>query len=147
MNDDEFKKKLFGIIFFVANRLEVLSNRRLAGSGLTVKQWMLLIIAEKSSDSKVKISDAARELGTSHQNIKQMASSLEQKGFIKITRNPDDRRALILAVTEKSKKYWEERHMNDNAFIETLMGNFDSNEIETFTGYLFRLYAAMGEKS
>lgn len=53
------------------------------------------------------ISVVAQVLGMTHQNVKQIASVLERKGFIEITVDPADRRARRLQLTPHHHRFWE----------------------------------------
>lgn len=146
MKEQDKRTLLFGALFFTANRLEVISDRYLKSSGITIKQWMLMAAVDKTGGGTLRISDAARMLQTSHQNIKQMALTMRKNGFIEITADAGDRRVQNLVLTDKCRDFWKHRHRRDEKFIAGLLDCFSDEEAGRFTEYLFCLYKSM-EKS
>ena len=67
---------------------------------LTTQQAALMTIVDALGQPSMK--QAAAALGTTHQNIKQLASSLARKGFIRFLDDPTDARVRRLATTAKS---------------------------------------------
>lgn len=45
-------------------------------------------------------------MGTSHQNVKQLANKLKERGFLDIERDKEDCRAIRLKIKEKSYYFW-----------------------------------------
>ena len=79
MSDRQY---LFGAIFIVANRVDTMLEREFKRFGITTKQWFLSIIIENLFDKPPTIKEVAKEMGSSHQNVKQVALKLEQKGLL-----------------------------------------------------------------
>lgn len=135
------RSEAFGLLFFTANRLEVLIDRLLAEDGLTARQWMLMAVVSRSSGKTVSIGTAASMLSTSHQNIKQMAVLLSRKGFLNMERPPEDARKLCLSMTEKSETYWREREGRDQELLNALFVGFSPEDLKDFSGWMGRLYS------
>ncbi len=57
-------------------------------------------------------------MGTSHQNTKQIAIKLEEKGFLVMEKDTKDKRILRLTPTNKIQKYIKLRENKDHFFIE-----------------------------
>src|SRR6185369_16812848 len=79
----------FRLVLVLAQELRTLMDQRLAPSGLTTQQAALLTVIEILGQPAM--TEAARALATTHQNVKQLATALERKGFLKMV--PDDRDA------------------------------------------------------
>lgn len=69
---------LFGTIFILANRMDTLLQREFEKFDITTKQWFLSIIIDNLFDNPSTIKEAAKEMGGSHQNVKQVALKLEE---------------------------------------------------------------------
>ena len=59
------------------------------------------------------LSQAATALGTTHQNVRQLADALERKGFLQISTDQADARVRRLSTTAKSNSYWRGRSAAD----------------------------------
>jgi DNA-binding MarR family transcriptional regulator len=97
---------LFGTIFVVSNRIDALLEREFNKFDITTKQWFLSIIIDNLFDSPPTIKEVAREMGSSHQNVKQIALKLEQKGLLILEKDREDARVTRLKLTENGHDFW-----------------------------------------
>ena len=134
---------IFGTIFFIAQKWQNIADRELGRrSGLTTKQWMLLVILSRVfKDRLPTLSETARSFGTSRQNIKRLASDLQEKGFIFIVQDPHDRRIQRLALTGKHGEVFEgEENLEwQEGFIRSLFTGLDGREQGQLSKLLYRL--------
>ncbi len=131
---------LFAYIFLLAQRLEYISNKLLEQDSLTTKQFLLLAITEKAFDHEPSLKEVSDALGTTHQNVRQMANQLEKKGFIEVFKDPDDKRVNRLRTTEANKAYWNSRAERQSAEILEMFKEFNDEEIVTMHDEVLRLY-------
>ncbi|MBC1991092.1 MarR family transcriptional regulator, partial [Listeria seeligeri] len=80
---DNQVRGIFASIFILQNRLQTVFDK--ADEYLTLKQFMLLTMIRFSHDEKTTFTHLGNLLGSSRQNAKKLALSLEKKGFIRIT--------------------------------------------------------------
>src|SRR5699024_3051202 len=85
------------------------------------------------------LSEISRQMGTSHQNSKQIASRLQEKGFLTMEKDELDNRILRIFTTEKIKRYMELREDKDNKFITELFKVLKDSEIQELDKSLFNL--------
>ena len=134
---------IFGSIFFIAQQWQNIADRELGRrSGLTTKQWMLLVVLSRVfTDRLPTLSETARSLGTSRQNIKRLASDLQKKGFIVIVQDPHDRRIQRLALTGKHGEVFEgEDNLEwQEDFVRSLFTGLDGPEQAKLSKLLYRL--------
>ncbi len=69
----------------IANEVDAAGN--LYFSELTFKQWYFMLVAANLFEKPPTLRSMADALGTSHQNAKQIALKLQDKNFLKITRD------------------------------------------------------------
>jgi len=138
--------EIFGKIFFLSNRLEYLGDNDLRKDGLTTKQWQLIAVTGKYFAYPPSVSEVAEVLSTTHQNIKQIALKLQEKGFISIEKDEKDRRVLRLRLTEKNRKYWESKSNEDVVFINSLFSALTEKEIQELYALLNKLEKSIGMK-
>ncbi len=91
---------IFGMLFLLSNKLETLGNNFLGE--LTTKQWFFMLILMNFFKEPPTLSELALEMGTSHQNAKQIAIKLEEKGFLVVKKDTKDKRVLRLTPTNKN---------------------------------------------
>jgi len=101
------QKFVFGSVQIVANKMNTLLERELKEFDITSKQWFLTVVIENSFDKPPTIKEAAKAMGSSHQNVKQVALKLEQKGLVCLEKDKKDARVTRIRLTEQSYKFSE----------------------------------------
>jgi DNA-binding MarR family transcriptional regulator len=120
---------MFAKIFLLNNRLQYIIDKELQKDQLTTKQFLLIAAVEKAFDDPPSLKEAAYVLGTSHQNVKQIANQLQGKGFIEFEKDPDDRRVTRLKVTDKNRRFWDSRAGEHEEVVLGLFGFLSDGEI------------------
>ncbi|AGK96987.1 MarR family winged helix-turn-helix transcriptional regulator [Clostridium pasteurianum] len=127
MTDQQY---LFGAIFVAANRMDTLLGREFKKFDITTKQWFLSIIIDNLFDKPPTIKEVAREMGSSHQNVKQVALKLEQKGLLILERDKRDSRAIRLKLSKASFDFWKKLEGEGDNFTQALFKDINKDEIE-----------------
>lgn len=73
------RNELFARLFAIANNLQAIGDRHLGK--LTTKQWFLIACVGYFEPGQPSLSDLVPVVGSSRQNIKQLALKLEQQGL------------------------------------------------------------------
>lgn len=118
---------VFGGLLLLANRLQTLGDNTL--KELTIKQWFLIIMILNMENKNPTIKEIADFTGSTRQNVKQMISTLEKKGFILTQKSLEDGRALTVKISEKCLRYLEETEGQGNEFLDRLFKNVDSEHL------------------
>jgi DNA-binding MarR family transcriptional regulator len=134
MNEKAF---IFGGIFILANRLQLVGDK--LDKNITVKQWLLLACISKYQDSSPALSDVAKQVGNSRQNVKKMALILEREGFLTLTKDQNDARILRITLTEKCATYFKEREDMELHFINELFSTMDDELIRNLNQGIMKL--------
>lgn len=121
---------LFGSIFVISNRVDALLQREFNEFDITTKQWFLSIVIDNLFDNPPTIKEAAAEMGSSHQNVKQIALKLEQKGLLILEKDKEDGRVTRLKLTENGRDFWIKIKEEGTAFTKELFNNIDKDELE-----------------
>ncbi len=129
MNTQDKQKHIFGGLFLLANKLQVKGDAFLAEDEMTTKQWFLIVMISQFKDTPPMLSEVANLMGSTRQNVKQLALKLEEKGFLVMEKDQNDSRILRLKLTEKNEEFWDKRQGKDNTFVEKLFQNFTPEEI------------------
>lgn len=140
MDDIDKQKYIFGSIFLLANRLQVIGDQYLGRDEITTKQWFLNVMISQFGDNPPTLSEVAELMGSSRQNVKQLALKLEEKGFLNIQKDNQDARALRLKLTDKSREFWDKRQEQDDEYIEGLFKDLSPEEIDVLCRCFGKLF-------
>lgn len=126
MPDDKF---IFGSVQVVANQMDTLLERELKEHNLTTKQWLLTIIVANTFDHDPTIKEVAKGMGSSHQNVKQVALKLAQKGFVVMEKDPLDARITRIKLTDAVASFGKSSQQKSEIFSEKLFAGITSEEL------------------
>lgn len=129
------RARSFAMLIDLGTKLQVLADRELSASGLTTRQWFLCLVLDQSG-KPLGLSDAARRMGTSRQNAKQLALKLERGGFLSIARDENDGRGLKLSLTDACRAFWSQRTAEDHRLLASIFQPLGAEET-------LRLYGAL----
>jgi DNA-binding MarR family transcriptional regulator len=121
--------QIFGMVFLLAQRWQMMGDRELKATGITTKQWMVLVSIQNLFEAPPSVSELANAMGSSRQNVKQLALNLEKKGFLEIIPDAKDLRIQRFVLTKKNEAFWAARQEQDQAFIKTLFQDLDAKQI------------------
>ena len=136
MNDNEF---VFASVLIVSNRMDTLLERELKEYDVTAKQWFMTIVIGSAFESAPTIKEVASVMGSSHQNVKQVALKLEQKDLLVMEKDKLDRRVLRLKLTDKSYKFLELIKQKATTFTQALFEEIDQEHMEKTRTVLERM--------
>mgnify|MGYP003019525560 CR=1 FL=1 len=128
MPDRQF---LFGALFVAANRVDTLMQRELKKYDVTTKQWLLSIVIDNLFQHSPTIKEVAKEMGSSHQNVKQIALKMARKGLLKMERDHKDARAVRLRPTGRNVNLWKRTKKEGDAFTAALFADIDGEALHT----------------
>ena len=132
------KQAIFGSLFLLATTLDTVGDRFLGD--LTTKQWYLMAMLGTFFAEPPTIGELAERMGTSHQNVKQIARRLEEKGFLDLERDGWDRRVLRVLLTERAQSYSALYRERDEAFLRRIFTGLEGEEMKTLRVGLRKLY-------
>lgn len=136
LTDEDY---IFGTILMLSIRIDTLLEREFSKFDITPKQWFLSLIIKDFFDKPPTIKEAAKEMGTSHQNVKQVALKLEQKGLLILEKDKKDARATRLKLTENTYFLLKKLKLEDTEFKQALFKNIDKNDLRIVAKVLFSI--------
>lgn len=131
------EKAVFSTLCIAENRLQTIFDK--SSSGITLKQFMLLTMV-RQSEERLTFTQLGDLLGCSRQNIKKLAAVLEQKGFVTIIQNENDKRASFLLPTERLGEYFEQTAVLHGQKLACLFQGYTDQEMEQLFTLLMKLY-------
>ena len=123
MSKLERKAYIFGVIFTLSNKLQVLGDE--FDENITTKQWFFILGVSKFQDPPT-ISEVANHIGYSRQNAKRIATALQKTGYVMISKDKNDARALRIELTLKCIEYFRTRDGREIEFLENIFTGFDA---------------------
>lgn len=77
--------------------------------------------------------------GSSHQNIKQMALKLQEKGYVKLLSDSADARKIRVTATKKGEEFCERHRQAEEKFLELLFAKISDREIANVSKVMSKL--------
>ncbi|MBC7765229.1 MAG: MarR family transcriptional regulator [Hyphomonadaceae bacterium] len=142
MDDSHF---IFGSILVAANRMDTMLERALSKHDITAKQWFLSVVLDTLFEQPPTIKELAKEMGSSHQNVKQVALKLAQKGLLKLEKDTTDARATRLTLTDESQAFWAKTDQEGMVFMRTIYKNIKKDELAVARSVLEKMLANLSE--
>lgn len=122
------QKFIFGGIQIAANQMDTLMERELKEHNLTTKQWLLCVVIQNSFDHAPTIKELAAGMGSSHQNVKQVALKLQEKGFAVLKKDPDDGRVTRVHLTDAVSDFGRASQEKSEIFSQSLFAGITKEE-------------------
>lgn len=135
------QKFIFGGVQVVANQMDTLLERELKEYNLTTKQWLLTIVVQNIFDHDPTLKEVAKSMGSSHQNVKQVALKLEQKGFVVMEKDPHDARITRIKLTDAVDSFGTESQQKSEIFTEKLFDGISDEELAMTRSVIEKLLA------
>ncbi len=132
---EEKKRFLFESIFFIYNKLEMASFR--IQNEVSLKQFVLLSII-LNSDRQLTLTELGEHMGCSRQNVKQLASNLQRKGYVVFL--DGKRKAVHVVPTEKIKNIPKKLVEKQYRTLELYFSKLTEDEINTLFEIKTKLY-------
>ena len=132
------REYVFGTVFTLSNKLQLLLDREFAPYGITAKQWFTTIVLSSLFGEPPTLKDVAKAMEMSHQNVKQIALKLQQIGFLEIRGDEADGRAIRLSLTEKCRKFGESLQQQGDQFLGAMFDGIEKEELRQVLATLNR---------
>lgn len=92
----------------------------------------------QDSPANVFAQDLARELHASKAAVSQMLSSLEKRGYVTRAFNPENRRKIMLMLTESGQRVLAETNARSAALMQAVTHELGEENADALTGLLER---------
>ncbi len=132
------KHVLFGGTFVLANKLQSVGDKLV--EGLSIKQWFLLRnIMELPSEPAPTISQIAKAMDSTRQNVTKMLEAMEREGLVRIEASESDRRSCNVRITEAGLASARQTAINGRQFIDHLFEGIRPDEIDAAGNVLVKM--------
>lgn len=145
-NRIEYMKNIFAISLFLSRKWELIVNRAYSNDDLTIKQLMLMMVIVGAFDEDPTIKQISTAMTTSHQNVKALLTQLENKGFVNIYQDTNDKRVSRVRMNKEKQDYWVERDRKDLEILITLFEGISTENLQSMEDMLMKLDKIASEK-
>jgi MarR family transcriptional regulator, transcriptional regulator for hemolysin len=129
----------FGMIFNVANQCQSVLDGQLAPYDITTKQWYLSVIVNALFTSPPQLSDVAKMMNTSHQNVKVIAEKLEKKGHLAFVSDEADQRKVRVKLTQQSVDFWQTLAPKSEDAMNQIFEGISTEDLSLFCDTLTKM--------
>lgn len=136
---------IFGLLLILSNKMNTLLEREFKEFGVTTTQWFLSETINSLFDSPPTLKEVAGAMGSSHQNVKQMALKLQDKGLLALEKDKRDARVTRLRMTEQSRRFWKQTDPKGTVFRERMFKEMDVEDIQRTRHLLEKLLLNLDE--
>lgn len=131
---------IFSSIFVMQNRMQTAGEK--IQTQISMKQWLLLAMTDCCKEPRT-LTNVGNLMGCSRQNIKKLASALEEKGFVRLLRGGNN--SVCIELTKKVSEYENEIGQRRLQVIQMLFKDFSEEEIKQLFILYEKLYTGMEE--
>jgi DNA-binding MarR family transcriptional regulator len=120
----------------VVRELSTVAERQLAEFDVTAQQAALLIHAAEPGTAPNQI---AARLGTDTAGMTRLLDRLESKGLLRRDRHPDDRRSIVIALTDQGRALVPHLKPAFGRVNRQLLSGFTTTEVQQLSAMLQRM--------
>jgi DNA-binding MarR family transcriptional regulator len=124
----------------ILSKFQVLENKpRNFGTGDLLSRSEIHVLAGIDENPLVSVTDLAGKLGVTKGAISQMVGKLSGKGYVRKLQSVDDRKEILLALTEKGQVAAENHDDFHKRMFELYCSDLSIAEIKIFLNILKRI--------
>ena len=133
------ERRVFGTFFAFGNKLQTAADSFY--EEITSKQFFMIMCLRLFQEKPPTIKELSHVMGSSHQNVKQIALKLERQGYVEIVTDEKDRRKSRLKLTPKAAELREKYSKQEVSFMEGLFEGIPKEDLAA----TYRTMAAIEE--
>ncbi|MEN1976436.1 MarR family winged helix-turn-helix transcriptional regulator [Cellulomonas olei] len=140
--------ELFGTLFVLGQHLTRHTDEALTGYGVTSRQWLLLAVLVRGFPGEhPTLTRAAEVVGTSRQNVKQIALQLQRRGLVDLVPDPADRRATRLRTTPRVAELFDSPAAvaQQQGLVARVFAGLDDADLARLADLVGRCLAALAD--
>ena len=123
---------------------QVIRNRLRTEFGTTLARFDYLAQLARHPDG-LRMKNLSRYLMVTGGNVTGLTDQLVHEGLVKRTNDLEDRRALIVQMTPKGKKWFEQVAIEHEKWLDELLGRLDPRGMETLHNMLGQLRVVLSK--
>lgn len=120
-------------ISVLSTKLQTLGDSH--GCELSWKQSTLILLLH-SCEFIPTLGELSHQMGSSHQNTKAMLQKLEEKGYVSLISDVNDRRRTLIYTTDLSHAFYLGYEEKYRAYLEKIFEDFEDGELLKFSSFI-----------
>jgi DNA-binding MarR family transcriptional regulator len=133
-------RRLGAVLFWASENAQEVANHALKPLGLTVKHWgVLTFIRHEAERGALSQQAIGEQLRIDRTTMVALIDELEELGYVKRARNPEDRRAYVITLTPSGKKAQAKAEEAVDAHARPFFGRLSEGELQKLHQLLERL--------
>jgi DNA-binding MarR family transcriptional regulator len=115
----------------------IMRRRRALGhepSPLTATQGVALSTVARAR--RLRLGALGEALGTTDATASRTVDALQALGLVERDADPEDGRGVVVAITQKGRRFWEQRHRRFVMLMGALVSDLDPTDQERFVRLL-----------
>ncbi len=133
---------LYGMLFALCNRIQTIGDSQF--EDITMKQHFMMVALSVMGEEAPTLKETGEFIGCSYQNVKRMATQLEQNGYLRIIQDEKDKRKLRLVATDKMTKLEQVNLEGTNQFMQEMYRGISKEELKMAIGTLKKMNHNLG---
>ena len=126
--------------------MEAVLGRFFEEWGITGAQFGVLRCVADAGPEGLMLSDLSKRLMVTCGNITGVVDRLEQAGYLRRERRPEDRRVVMARLTSEGAAFYRKVMPAYQELLASLLGDLDMDEKETISRYCERLHEVLRER-
>ena len=118
---------LIGLLSAFQNRFQAMADARM--QEISWKQFFLIICISMCKDDPT-IKELAQIVGSSHQNVKQLLLKLENKKFVEVYSDEEDKRKQRIRMTEYCKQFCKKNDVATSGIMERMFEGISEEKLK-----------------
>lgn len=137
----ELANRVFFRLYQCANMLHKTGSRAVEQEGLTTQQWAVLgALSRPQAEGGMSISDLAKYLMVSRQNLSGLLNRMERVGHVAVIPDGRDRRSRLVTMTSSGREVWNVHALPKiRGYYDQILGDFSINDVSHTLHYLLKL--------
>ena len=123
--------------------LRCVGSERMVRLGLSMSHWHILSMLDRHGE--VPMSRLAELLDVSMSNATGIVDRMEERGFVERVRVPDDRRLVLVRVTDRGREILNEIEVLRDEMLTRVLERLDDVQLDRLSGALHDLRTAIFE--
>ncbi len=128
------QQALFASFFVVQNKLQ--NSCEKVQTQISMRQWHLLAMTQICQHPKT-LTNIGALMGCSRQNVKNLATALQAKGFVKFIYGANN--SVQIEITEKANLYLMSMSVRQGEILKQLFSFFSEKEVSNFFNFQNKL--------
>lgn len=138
-SDSAFREFIYGFLT-TSSRMERIRERLGGFIGLNGIQYHIMtVITELTSRGPVSVGDVARTMHAGATYVTMETGRLVRLGLLKKTPNPEDRRSMHLALTDRGRQTMDSLIPYQQAINDALFQGLSTEDFESFRGLIEKM--------